>query len=183
MANEERYIYRHLDAVGDGSGSIDQNGDFSSTPQFFRVNAPAQGFYGIQRIMVQIRSSGMMKGDTYGDQPELTNGIAAAIYDKDDNIEVDLTDGQPIRNNGDWARYSYDGSMMDFGAGAPSSDQFLRVRWTFGEGGQPLFISKGSSLRFLLNDDFTGLSGHLAQVQGFFCISARRTEPPIFRVN
>jgi len=183
MADEARYIYRHLDVVGDGTGSIDQNGDFSSTPQFFRVNPPVQGFYGIARIMVQIQSSGMMKGDTYGDLPELTNGITVAIYDKDNNILIDITDGQPIKNNAGWARQAYDARMLDFGAGSPSGDQFFQVRWTFGEAGQPLFISKGASLRFLLNDDFTGLTGHLAQVQGFFCISARTTEPNILRVN
>jgi len=183
MADEGRYVYRFLDETGDGSGNKAQTGDFSSTPQFFRVNPPPQGFFGITRIMVQIRSSGMMKGETYGNLPELTNGITVAIYDKDDNIITDLTDGEPIKSNADWARQSYDGSMMNFGAGAPSGDQFFRVRWTFGEGGQPLFISKELSLRFLLNDDFTGLVGHFAQVQGFFCISARTSEPSIFRVN
>ena len=183
MAEEARYVYRFLDTVGDGSGTKGMTGDFSSTPQFFRVNSPAQGFYGIIRILVQVRSSGMTKGETYGDLPELTNGITVAIYDKDDNIVLDLTDGQPIKSNADWARQSYDGAMMDFGAGAPSGDQFFKVRWTFGEGGQPLFISKELSLRFLLNDDFTGLIEHSAQAQGFFCISARTVEPDIFRVN
>lgn len=181
MANEERYVYRFLDAVGDGTGPTQHAADFSTTGEFFQVDPPAQGFFAINLMTIQIRSNGMMSGEKYGDQPELTNGITAAIIDLDDNILTDLTGGQPVKSNADWAKFAYDAEMLDFGVGQ-SGDQFLRVRWDFKVAGQPLFINKGQRFAVKLNDDFSGLISQTAQVQGFFCVASKNKIAETFRI-
>jgi len=182
MAGEGRYVYRFLDLVGDGTGTVSHTDDFSSTEEFFQVDPPAQGFFAIHLMMILIRSSGKMSGDKYGDQPELTNGITIATIDLDDNIIIDLTDGQPIKSNGAWAGQAHDATMLDFGAGSPAGDQFLRVRWKFLDAGQPIFISQGERFAVRLNDDFSGLVSQTAQVQGFFCISSKLKVAETFRI-
>jgi len=181
MAGEGRYVYRFLDTVGDGTGPTQHSDDFS-TGELFQVDAPDQGFFAINLMTVQIRSNGMMSGEKYGDQSELTNGITVGIFDLDDNILTDLTDGQPIKSNADWAKYAHDATMLDFGAGAPSGDQYLRVRWNFTDAGQPVFVSKGERFAVKLNDDFSGLISQTAQVQGFFCISSQLKVAQTFRI-
>ncbi len=182
MAGESRYFYRFLDTAGDGTGIKQQSDDFSTTADFYQVDPPAQGFFAIHLMTVQIRSSGMMSGNKYGDQPELTNGITAAIIDLDDNVVTDLTDGQPVKNNADWAKFAYDARMLDFGPGSASGDQYLRVRWKFADAGQPVFISQGERFAVKLNDDFSGLISQTAQIQGFFCISSQLKVARTFRI-
>jgi len=183
MAGEGRYVYRFLDVVGDGSGVLDLARDHSTTEEFYQVDPPDQGFFAIHQLLIQIRSSGMMAGDRYGDQPELTNGITVATIDLNDNIIVDLTDGQPIKSNGDWAGQAYDATHLEYGAGSPSADQFLRIRWSFADAGQPIYITQGERFAVKLDDDFSGLIAHSAQVQGFFGISARTQESGIIRIK
>ena len=182
MANEGRYVYRFLDTVGDGTGVTQHSDDFSTTEELYQVDPPAQGFFAILQMMVQIRSNGMMSGEKYGDQPELTDGIIVGTFDLDDNIIVDLTGGQPIKSNGDWAKQAYDAQMMGFGAAAASGDQYLKVRWNFADAGQPIFISQGERFAVKLSDDFSGLISQTAQVQGFFCISSQLKVAQTFRI-
>jgi len=182
MADEGRYVYRFLDAAGDGTGATQQTADYSTTAEFFQVDPPDQGFFAIHQMIVQIRSSGMMRAENYGDQPELTNGIIVATIDFNDNIITDFTDGQPIKSNGDWAGQAYDAEMVNVGV-SQSGDQFLKVRWSFSDAGQPVYISQGERFAVKLDDDFSGLVSHTAQVQGFFGISARTDEPAIIRIK
>lgn len=181
MADEARYVYRFLDETGNGSGNRAETGDYSSGPQFFKVNSPTQGFFGITTFAVQIQSSGMMTGDGYGDGPALTNGIIVGVFDVGNNLLIDFTDGNPIKTNSDWAKVA-DVEMLDFGPGA-SGDQYMNIRWPFAASGQPVFIAGDAFFGVKLNDDFSGLVSKVARVQGFFSITAQTVDPRIFRVK
>ena len=172
-----RYVYRYLDTVGDGSGTKNANGDYSSSATDFRINAPAGGVYEITRMLVHIRDAANMSADEYGNlNGALANGITVAVYDGD-TLDCDLTDGLPVQSNADWGRVCYDAESLSYGSG----DDFVRVRWTFSKAGQPLYLAGDYNFRVQLNDNFTGLVAHYFQVQGFYSVSTHTTTPGIYR--
>ena len=168
------YLYRYLDTNGDGSGTKQATGDYSTTPTSFYIK-PANGdIYLIERAIVHIRDSAGYRADRYGDMPQaLTNGIEVKMF-RNGNVSDDLTDGIPVKVNADWGRLCYDVSPVAFGAG----NDFLQARWTFAKSGQPLKLGSNQSLHFMLNDDFTRLIEHTFMIQGIslnrFALYSRR---------
>ena len=174
-----RYVYRYLDTVGDGTGTKNANGNYSSTAQDFRINAPTQGMYCLERMIVHIRDAANMSADEYGNlNSALTNGVTVAVYN-DDTLDCDLVDGLPIKANADWGRVCYDSEPLSYGSG----DDFIRVRWTFAKAGQPIYLFDDWNLRVELNDSFTGLVEHYFMVQGFYSVSATADLPHVYRAS
>jgi len=168
-----RYVYRLLDTVGDGTGTKNATGDYS-TPQAFRISAPSGGLYMIERMIVHIRDAQALSADNYGNLAELTTGVSVKVYNGDTE-DVDLTDGEPIKNHADWDGQCYDGKTTDFGSG----NNFYTVRWTFSKAGQPLYLHGDWNLRVELADNLTGLIKHQFRVQGVY---SRSTSPALPRL-
>jgi hypothetical protein len=157
------YLYRNLDTNGDGTGSKDATGDYSSTAAVFYIQPPTEKIYLIERMIVHVEDSGSFDSGAYGNGITLTNGIVVRISD-DSGVIVDLTDGMPILSNGSWVRQCYDVQVHPFGSG----NEHMGVRWTFRKAGQPLKLvgEKTQKLEIVLNDNFSGLVGHQFQIQG-----------------
>ena len=157
------HFSRVLSANGDGTGTKNAIGDYSSGQNFF-IAPPAGSIYTITRMIVQIRDAGVFTADKYGFISELSTGISVLLLDDDDNTLVDLTDGLPVTCNADWGRLCHDVTHMDWGAG----DEFISARWTFSKFGRPIQLHGDSGQKFAvhLEDDMTGLVDHLFTVQG-----------------
>jgi len=159
-----RPFFRFLDTVGDGSGTKNAVGDYSSVVTDFKLTNPASsnGVIEVHRLVMQIEDATAATGEKYGGGTALTNGIELFLLDASGNTVIDITDGLPIKNNGDWARYCYDLTIDSF----PGTNDFVQVRWTFAKSGVPLVLKPGWSLAARLNDSMTFLVDHTFMVQG-----------------
>ncbi len=156
-------LFRFLDTNGDGTGTKNAIGDLSSTPVFL-ITAPAGYEYILNRMIVKIEDAASgFNADTYGGLTALTNGILLGHYNSSGAQDLDLLDGEPIKQNLNWARNCFDATIESFGSGT----DFFKVRWTFANAGNPLVLEPGESLRLTIQDDLTGLIGQFFQVQGW----------------
>lgn len=146
---------RHLDTDGDGTGTKNAIGDYSSTPEIFYIQPAATQIFRVYRMLVLIRGpKAKFLTDNYGSRIQLTNGIIIRTQD-DSGTLINLSDDVPIRTNGNWARMCFDSFIYEAGSGG--TDTYLRVRWTFSQAGYPIRLNGANNerLEIVLNDDFT----------------------------
>ncbi len=155
-------IFRLLDTVGNGTGTTDAIGDYSSTPQSFRIS-DSTGWGEIHRIIIMLQDSGSFDMELYGNGLALTNGVRVFLKNGSDEVIQEYT-AFPILSNADWMGHCYDYAHSDIGQG----DEVGSIRWTFSKAGQPVIVKfdQGEYLEVYLNDDFTGLTHHRFTVQG-----------------
>jgi len=156
-------LYRHLDVTGDGTGSSDAANDYSTTPGVFKITPASDETFVISRLLVWVQDTGAFGGGDYGHGITITNGISVTL--SDGSTTIDLTDGEPITSNSEWARIAYDLTLSEFSANA----NYLAARWTFARAGQALRLDgyESEELRIELSDDFSGLDAHSFMVQGW----------------
>ena len=157
-------FYHYADTVGDGTGAKVATGDHSAG-QHFKVSNPlaSDNVIAINRMIVRIADTGPLSADKYGGLAALSNGVEVLLLDGSGATFKDLTDGLPIKTNGEWARVCHDVTIDRFGAGK----HYVSVRWTFARAGQPVLLKPGWALAVNLQDDFTGLEDHTFQFQGY----------------
>lgn len=159
-------FFRYADTVGDGSGTIDFNGDYrdpeGSGPEVAYVTAAKA--ITIERMLVSVGDTAGMQAQEYGNLgAALGNGIEVKLYDHNDVEVVDCTDGEPITTNSEWGALCFDVDLKTWGAG----NELLVVRWTFAKSGSPLKLDPGWYLAIELGaDNLSGLLSHRFQVQG-----------------
>ena len=161
----EYNLYRYLDTNGDGSGTKNANGDYSSTAQDFCIKPPPGKIYVIHRVIVSVEDSTAMQAQEWANfGAALTNGIEIKVKTASE-VLVDITDGVPITTNGNLSRVCYDVDIKTWGAG----NELLVARFTFAKSGKPLSLngSKGEMLAFELSDDFEDALSQYFQVQGY----------------
>jgi hypothetical protein len=158
------YIARYLDTVGDGTGTIQANGDYSGGEEIFFIQPPAGNVFSIARLIVYIEDTIQVIPDNYGGISALANGVTIRVQD-DTRTVKDCVDGQPIKTNGQWSRVCFDVNFFTAGSGNKS----VVVRWTFAKSGIPLTLrgSNNERLEAVVNDDLRGLVEHTFMVQGF----------------
>ncbi len=162
-ARQSRDIFsRILDTNGDGTGTKNAIGDYSSVATPFKITCPANSLVTVHRMLVLIRDTGAMAAEEYGAAAALANGIEIAVYDDTPAEVIDLTDGVEITTNAGWGRLCYDVDVKTWSTG----DEILLVRYTFSKSGQPLNLAPGWSFRVILNDDHTNLVEHYFTAQG-----------------
>lgn len=150
---------RHLDTDGDGTGTKNAIGDYSSTEEIFYIQPSSTQVFRITRMMVLVRGDkNSFYTDSYGSRTSLTNGIVVRTHD-DSGILINLTDNVPVKTNGNWGRFCYDSEVYPANTG--NTDTYLRVRWTFEKSGYPIRLdgSNNERLEVVLNDDFSLNSG------------------------
>lgn len=160
-------LFRFLDTVGDGSGVKNAIGDYSSTPTKFLIKSKPGEMFFINRLLVSIEDDKTCDAEVYGSMASaLTNGVEIKET-ANDALVVDITDGLPIKTNGEWGRICSSLEVKDWGPTA--AYDYIQVCVTFGKCGQPLFIDGDSKeqLEIILNDDFSGLVAHHFMVQGY----------------
>jgi hypothetical protein len=159
-------LFRYLDTVGDGSGTKNANGDYSSAEEQFFITPPAGEIYQIDRMIVSIGDTNGFRSSYYGAiTGNLVNGITVSKRIGTTTIDLDMTDQVPVVSNATWARLCYDADLKTWGAG----DELLVVRWTFTKTGGALRLigDNEDRLTVVLNDDLRGLKEHYFQVQGY----------------
>ena len=161
-------FYRYLDAVGDGSGAKNFNGDYSSVQGVARLNATKVNTdfdraLSVERLIVSVSDTTGFTAQKYGNLAALTNGIEIKLMDDDGEV-LDLTDEIPVKTNAQWAQLCYDVDVKSWGSG----DELLVVRWTFSKAGAPLILNcnKNAYLAVYLDDNLDGLLSHYFMVQG-----------------
>lgn len=156
-------LSRFLDLDGDGTGTKNAIGDYSTADTLY-IQPAAGTVYRIERMLVSIEDGVGMRAERYGGlAAALTNGVTVRVADDSGTI-LDLTDGLPIKSNAGWGSYCYDVDIKAWGAG----NELLLVRWTFAKAGVPLRLDGDNNerLEVILNDDMTGLVSHYFMVQG-----------------
>lgn len=156
-----RPFFRFLDTLGNGSGIRDAIADFSNVATDFFITPPQNQTFSITHLLTQIVDMGNIVAAKYGNINELTNGIKILLLEKT-TITRDLTNGLPIKNNEDWARFCFDTTLSNFGGG---SENYVDAICRFELSGA-IILPFESSLAVRLNDDFSGLLSHTFLVQG-----------------
>jgi len=156
-------LARYLDTVGDGSGNKSGVGDFSSVSRILKIQPAAGEVFRLTRMLPSIRDDAKFNSGSYGNGTTLTNGIIIRVQD-DDGTVLDLTDGDPIIVNPDWAQLCFDVVLSDYGTG----NETLNSRWTYAKSGTELQLvgNKNERLEVVLADNFD-LVRHKFMVQGY----------------
>ena len=159
-AHEEKALSRALDTVGDGTGTDNHLGNYAAAAQIVRIRPPVSKTYRINRLIVHYDDNGAFGATNYGASTGLTIGVKVSKKDANDIDLIDLTNGNPIVSNGDWAKVG-DVTIQDWGGG----DNMLSATWVFST---PIVLRgyDSESLCVTLNDDFTGLTQHILTAQG-----------------
>jgi hypothetical protein len=161
------HFARRLDTNGDGTGTKDALGDYSSAQEIFFIQPPAGEIYDLARILIGIQDTGAMRAEGYGsDAAPLANGVALRVQD-DAGTLMTLADPN-IKANGGWAFLCYDAQVLTWGVG----DEMLAARYTFTKFGGVIRLrgDNNERLEVVLNDDFSaggqGLVHHYFTVEG-----------------
>lgn len=152
---------QHLDLTGDGSGTDDILGDFSSTADIFFFTPAANKTYLINKLQVNIRDVGLANGAEFGALAALTNGITLKHTRAAATVR-DFTMGNVIKTNGDLADMCDEFSLTNYAA---TDENILSATFNFSE---PLVISAAlvDKLQYGVNDNFAGLVHHFVTVYG-----------------
>ena len=161
----QKMLYRYLDTNGDGTGDKDAIGNFLFAPIDYYIKPGPTEVYAIERVIIFIKDNGRMNTGGYGAGGLLENGITCQIQN-DTEVLVDMTDGIPVRANGDWSRLCYDLQNHEWGTG----HNVVVARWTLAKTGISGQLDgrqdRNQKLVFRVNDDLRGLVEHTFQVQG-----------------
>jgi len=143
-------------------GNENATGNYSATPTDFFVRAPTSDVFALSALFATIEDLGKIRSCDYGAGDPLINGITVNHTDSEGGEILSLTNGVPIRCNGQWISASYDRSVSDEPAGFSN---WMTVRWALGSERLPLVLRYGERLAVTLNDDFTGLVSHRFRAQ------------------
>ena len=157
---------RYLDTDGDGTGTYNAIGDYSSAKEEFYIQPKTGQVLQLNRIMITIEDGGSIDSGGYGNNSSpLTNGIRAIVRQPDVD-DIVLTAQVNVKRTADWNSLCYDGNVADFGSG----NSFYVSRWTFTKDGDPIILSENDKFIIELNDDFSGsgqaLVGHRFLIKG-----------------
>lgn len=154
-------IYRHLDTNGDGTGTKNAVGNYAAAATSFFIQPAPGEIFRIQRMLVNVHDDQKFKAEEYGN---ILNGLGTGIVVR--ACGVDLTDGVPVKTNGDWGVHCFDAELYSAAAG---QGDYLRVRWTFANAGYPIRLvgDDNDRLEVILNDDFSTLDHQYFTVQGY----------------
>lgn len=160
----EEAIYRFLDTNGDGSGTKNANGDYSSVADefYFQYSRDCE----IHRMIIQLTDTSGITQEEYGNlAAALSNGYTIKVQDDSQNDVVDLCDGVAITKNEDFGRYCYDVSLRSW-ATSPANES-IQARWTFSKAGHPLYLPANYRVSITFNDNLSGLLEHYFMVNGY----------------
>lgn len=161
---QRRPVFRFLDTLGNGLGTKDATGNYSSTdtPFFIETTDPKEQLV-LHRVMCYVEDSGGSPSlATYGGLTALTDGIVCRVTYRDGTV-IDLTNGVPIQSNSEWARICYDVEIATF----PAGNNYVHARWTFARSGWPIVLNAFDKLEFVMRDNLSSYVEHSFLVQGY----------------
>lgn len=160
-----RHISQFLDTQGDGDGTENAIGDYSTVEGIFKITAQPGDVLKICRVLISIVDAGINNADVYAGAGVLSNGIHMYVTDPDGAIAYTLTDkDHAVTTIGHWSHYCFDINVID---GFASGEDHVIFRWTFKKAGRCVELLPGWSLVMALNDSFTTLTSHMFLAQGY----------------
>lgn len=164
-----RLYTRVLDTVGDGSGDILVNGDYSTTPKEFKLHALGDAQLEVVSAAYYWRMPGtsIFAGGYGTGAAPLANGIEAFIR-HDGVVVTHFMAGGRVTTNSGWSLSGYriheHPGIVGLGPIAAYSVGFdFRQTW-----GNALFLEAGKDeLVFVFNDDFRTFTEHLVVIHGY----------------
>ena len=155
---------RFLDETGDGSGNKTFTGDYRGTPVKAIIKPKANSILKINRLIVFIADSSSVDAGYYGNGIRLNKGIEIKHEKQDGTLIKDITDGQAIKTNADYAKFGFQVSDISFGSGL----NYVHAVLTFQKNGTPVSLQADEQLAVYLNDNFTGLRDHTFRAGAFY---------------
>jgi hypothetical protein len=138
-------------------------GDYSSTATS-AIYKPELGITTlIYSMNILIETTSKPTASNYGDLTALTNGISFEI--NSDEHALSLTNGSPIKANGEFAIFTSNITELYFGG---SGNTFLNIYHNFEQNGSPLVLhgEHNDSFEITFNDNFTGLAKQTVYISG-----------------
>ncbi len=153
-------LIQYLSDVGDGSGNVNANGDYT-TPDMFFIQPAADEIMEIEKLIIHITDGGVLAIGSYGALSALTNGIEILVTNEG-SISRSIVP-EVLKTNGDLLHLGPDSSIYNF---TSSIDAIIA---TLDFGNKPLILdgSQGHKIEVLLSDNLTGLSDHHFIAHGF----------------
>ena len=161
-----RYHFHQLaDTVGDGSGTDDFIGDFT-TPEEGLIIPKAGEIIEIHRMIVYIEDvgAGGFKAETYGALSALSNGVTVKTFVSAGADQITDYTPTPVTNNAQWGAMCFDVDVKTWGAGA----EMLLARYTFVRAGEPITLTEDERIVVGFSDNLTGLVHHQFHFQGHY---------------
>lgn len=151
-----------LTASGNGQGTYNLNGDYSSAPTDFYYQATSK--YYIQTLLISISDTTNFNQTDYGGiaSGTITNGVK--LFIKPNGLsEIPLLSGVAFKYNYEWLQVTPHTLLTQF-AGTP---QTLSINFDITtDYGMPITMDIGDRFIIRLNDNFTGLINHTFGLRG-----------------
>lgn len=154
-------FFRHLDTVGDGSGTKDMSADHSGAAEECKLVPQGGEIFILERVIIHV-TDGSMLAANFGALTALTNGVKFSV-ERGGVERLDLMDGITVKTNDGWARLCHDVSRINWGSG----DDTLSVRWTLSASGQPIGLWPGDEFICTINDNLSNLTDMYVFAQGY----------------
>lgn len=149
-------LREYLDTNGDGTGTTNANGDYSSSADVFYIEAPTGLEYLVKELVWQVRDgAGTPSFSTYGILSALTNGITCKVMDGGTEL-ADIFGGVAVVDNA--------GLELHADEIRTEGGSLVVARFRFDP---PIYLEVGHTLEIGLNDDFTDLVGHYFKAVGY----------------
>jgi hypothetical protein len=160
-------LLRFLDTVGDGSGTIHANADFSVTPATFLIRPAVNQVFFLNEFTLHLADNGTFGANDYGAIAPGTILVGPAITAKRDGVTVlDLTNGEPINTNNTMFHLTSRVQFVNWSGGADT----LAVTFNSDDFGTDLILygSFNDTLEVALSENYSGLTDHHFLVRGYY---------------
>lgn len=148
----------YLDTNGDGTGVRNAIGDYSAAPTIFFYQPPVGTTVEFDKLIIHLSDKGTFPIDGYGGlAAPLLNGVVIR-FKRLGQVILELTDGEPIKTNGNMARINTDYRIHAYAVTYNASTVSFN-NTSFG-GELQMHGDLQDRLEVVLNDNFTGLDDH-----------------------
>jgi hypothetical protein len=154
---------KFLTSNGISSATHNINGNYSAAPTDFYHTITSIG-YNISTVLISLTDSVGFNYVDYGAiAGGLTNGVKFYFYDLKLNTEIPLLGGTVFKQNWEFLTVTQETRLTQF-AGLPQT-LTVNIR-LIDDFGVPLHMNTGDKFIVRLNDDLTGLVGHVISLRG-----------------
>lgn len=163
--SQQTLISQFLDTNGNGTGTINANGNYSGAADIFYIQPLSTDVYRISSLTIQIEDSlNSFDTNTYGGATALSNGITLRVVN-DSQTVLDVAGGQTINDNAEWLSLAKESQLLQ----GQSTGEVLRLFIDFDGYGQQIRLDGANNerLELTVNDDLTGLLSHTFFVRGY----------------
>lgn len=157
-------INQYMSDVGDGTGTINAVGDYSSTAKIFFIQPAVGEIMTLTGMFIHLVDSGSLTIGVYGGLAgALSVGLAIRVTNEGSENRSIIPG--VMKTNGDLVHMGSFFNINSFSGGVDS----LSASINFSVMGAPLILEggRGHKLEVVLNDDFVGLNDHHFLACGF----------------